>query len=331
MKTETLVTIVIPVYNVERYIGKCIESLQQQTYSNIEIILVNDGTKDNSLNIAQEFANADKRIKIISQENQGLSAARNTGIKNATGEYICFVDSDDFVDKDYINLLLESCIKSNADISVCDFYYIDENNHVWNRIKKEERIFSNIEALKDIFSGSQITEVMTWNKLYKLSLFRDNNIWFPTGKLHEDNFTTYKLYYYANHVALITDKLYYYLQRSNSIMGKKFNTKRLDIIQAVEETKSFFKDKPIEMPQELEYYEMSTKINLLNNMIRDEFDGIEKDNIIQKIIDKKHQYQKNRYTGIKMKIVLFLIRGKGKIYTTALAILDCITRKKRKK
>lgn len=322
MNKKILVTIVIPVYNVEKYIRKCIESLQSQTYSNIEMIVVNDGTKDNSLNIVKEMATFDNRIKIISQENQGLSMARNTGIQNANGEYICFVDSDDFVHKDYVKLLLENVIENDADIGVCDFWYIDETGKTWSRKEKKKKVYSNIEAIKDILTNEQDTEVMTWNKLYKTSLFRDNSIYFPKGKLHEDNFTTYKLYYYANKIVLKPDKLYYYLQRKTSIMGKKFNTRRLDILQAVEETKKFIQDKEIELKQEIEFYKLMTQINLLNNMIRDGFKQTERYQMVEKIKKDKAIYKKNKYINKKTKIALSLLIGKGNLYAFSIRILD---------
>ena len=138
MKENPLVTIVVPMYNVEKYIEKCINSLLNQTYQNIEIIIINDGTKDNSLAIAERKAKEDRRIKIISQPNQGLSAARNTGIDNASGDYICFVDSDDFIHTDYVKLLLECILENDVDISVCNFFYIDEQGNTWKRKEKEK-------------------------------------------------------------------------------------------------------------------------------------------------------------------------------------------------
>lgn len=320
MEEENKVSIVVPVYNVEKYLRKCIESIRNQTYQNIEIIVVNDGTKDGSLEIAKEQEKIDNRIKIISQENQGLSEARNTGIRNATGKYICFIDSDDFVHENYVKSLLENAIKENADISVCDFYYINEEGKMWNQKNKEPKLYSNIEGIKDILLDCQNTEVMTWNKLYKLSLFREHEIYFPKGKIHEDNFTTYRLYYFANKISFIPDKLYYYLQRSNSIMGKKFNVKRLDILQAVEETRNFFQNKNINLSSELDYYEIMTKIGILNNMLRDGYE--EKENMINEIHSNKKVYQKNKYLNMKTKLALNLIRDKAKLYAFLLSILD---------
>lgn len=330
MKEKPLVTIVVPMYNVEKYIEKCLNSLINQTYKNIEIIIINDGSKDNSLSIAEKKAKGDSRIKIISQPNQGLSAARNAGIDNASGSYICFVDSDDFVHQDYVKLLLECILKNEADISACGFFYIDEEGNKWKRKEKENKLYNNEEALKDIFSKEQNTEIMTWNKLYKIQLFRDNKIYFPIGRYHEDNFTTYKLYYYAKKIVMISNELYYYLQRNNSIMGQKFNKKRLDIIDAIEETKNFFKDKELDLYEEIQCYEILTKINILNNMIRDKYKEKEKKDIVKDIKENKKNYKKNKYIDKKTKTALILVFGRGEIYTFSISMFDFLKKYKKR-
>lgn len=323
-QTDNKVSVVVPIYNVEKYLNRCLQSIINQSYKNIEIILVNDGSTDNSLQIAEEEEKNDSRIKIITQKNQGLSMARNTGIQHATGEYICFVDSDDFVHKDYVKCLIENLEENDSDISVCDYLYINEKDETWSKKNKGEKIFSNLEAINDLLVGNQETEVMAWNKLYKLSLFKENNIFFPKGKLHEDNFTTYKLYYYAKKISLIPDKLYFYLQRTDSIMGKKFNIKRLDVLQAVEETKSFFKKENINLEPEIECYELNTRIGLLNNMVRDRFYGEAREQLIKEIKTKKSKYLKNKYVTVKIKLFLFLLIGKGRLYAFLLSSLDKI-------
>ena len=172
MQNNCLVSIVIPVYNVEKYIEKCLLSVINQTYKNLEIIIVNDGTKDNSLKICEKIKQMDERVKIINQKNGGLSCARNTGIDNANGEYICFVDSDDFLENDFVEVLLNFAKEKNVDICACDFWYIDENDKKWTLKEKNDKMYSNIEAIKDILLDNQKTEVMTWNKIYKLDIFK---------------------------------------------------------------------------------------------------------------------------------------------------------------
>lgn len=328
---EQLVTVVVPVYNVEKFLERCIKSIINQTYTNIEIILVNDGSTDGSLDICYKMSKQDKRIQVITQENQGLSEARNAGIRNANGKYICFIDSDDFIHKDYIKLLVESLINNDADISVCDFYYIDENNNMWPRKEKKCATYSNIEAIRDILCGEQNTEVMTWNKLYKLSLFKENNIYFPKGKLHEDNFTTYKLYYYAKKISLISDRLYYYMQRANSIMGSKFNLGRLDIYEAIKEAKTFFKERQINLDDELEAYEAIIKIYILDNMIRSDFHGKEKEELVNEFKKNKKDYLKNKYVSKILKLAIFCIVGNGRIYEILLSVYSKIKKIKNRR
>ena len=158
-------------YSVEKYLNKCVDSIINQTYQNLEIILVNDGSPDNCGSICEEYALKDQRIKLINKENGGLSDARNFGLDIATGDYICFIDSDDYIDNYYIEKLLYNIIETNSDISVCDFWYIDEFGKKWARKEKEEKIYTSFEAIKDIFTTLQNTEVMVWNKMYKRSLF----------------------------------------------------------------------------------------------------------------------------------------------------------------
>lgn len=309
---KPLVSIVVPIYNVERYLQKCIDSIMGQTYENLEIILVNDGTLDNSLEICEKNQKLDSRIKVISQENGGLSKARNTGIKNSTGEYICFVDSDDFIDKDYVARLLNGALENGAEICACGFHYVNEKNKILKTKQKENKIYTSIESVKDMLTGVQNTEVMVWNKIYKMSLFTDNNILFPVGKINEDNFIMYKLYDKANKVTLIEDNLYYYLQRNTSIMGK-FNKKRLDILEALEQTKEYFKNRNLE--EELNCYEVLIQLSLINLMIRNNYYGIEKQNLIDNIIENKDKYLKNNYINTKNRLLIKILEKDISLYS----------------
>lgn len=319
-----LVSVVVPIYNVEQYLQKCLNSIRNQTYKNLEILLINDGTKDNSLEICNKNAKKDERIKVVSQKNGGLSKARNTGLKKATGEYICFIDADDFIDEHYIEYMLRNVIESDSDICACDFYYINEDEETWSKnVIKNNQEFTNIEAICDILGEKQTTEVMAWNKLYKRSLFIDNNIIFPVGKLHEDNFTTYKLYYFAKKITLINDKLYYYLQRNNSIMSQKFNIKRLEILDAVKETRDFFKNYNLKIDTKLiDCYELSIILNLVNTMMRNNYDGKERQELIDKIKNSKKNYLHNQYIGPKNRLLVVLLGKTGKLYSKILAFKD---------
>lgn len=230
MSETKQITVVIPVYNVESYLRRCIDSIVCQTIKNIDIILVDDGSTDNSGKICDEYREIDNRIKVVHQKNQGLSAARNVGIKMAKTKYICFIDSDDYVEKDMLEYLYEGTLQSGADIVCCGFTNIYENGEIEKiTIPDNDVLFSKEEAL-DIHLFSGYIEVVAWNKLYKLELF--NNITYPEGKLYEDMLTTYKLIDKSNCVLLRPDSKYYYCKRNNSIGGVAFSRKTLSLIDA---------------------------------------------------------------------------------------------------
>lgn len=270
------VSIVVPVYKVEDYLSRCVESLLNQTYRNIEIILVDDGSPDNCPQLCDEYAVNDSRVIVIHKKNGGLSDARNSGIGAASGKYLVFVDSDDWVHAEFIETLVRATEDTGADVAVCGFQRVtdSETSSLTVDVNTSEiEVCSPMEAIKDILSADTKLWVMTWNKLYKKSLFTDNKILFPVGKLHEDNFTTYKLFFYAHKVARSSRDLYYYLQRDDSIMGQKFNSKRYDALEAVEETRLFARSKKIDIEDELGNYWLLTTLSLVDAMGQSRFTG----------------------------------------------------------
>lgn len=234
-----LISIIVPIYKVEDYLNRCVDSLLNQTYENIEIILIDDGSPDKCGEICDGYVKLDKRVKVIHKENGGLSDARNTGISAARGSYITFIDSDDWINKNYVKVLYELLKSKNADISACNFvrtFTDDEPQYTHNATVYE---YSNIEALHQLVGEFYVQMVIACCKLYKTELFRE--LRFPVGKIHEDEFITYKLLYKANKVVFTTEPLLYYRQRSDSIMGSGFKVKnRLDAIEAIEERAEFF-------------------------------------------------------------------------------------------
>lgn len=227
------VTVVVPVYNVEKYLIRCIESLINQTLKEIEIILVNDGSKDKSGKICEKYALKYKNIKVIHQLNKGLSGARNTGIKIAQGEYVGFVDSDDYVEKDMFELLYTQAKRNECEISCCGTKIIYENG-VEKIITKQsgEKIFSTKEALDNYFFSDSI-DVISGNKIYKKELF--NKILFPEGKIYEDMATIYKYIKNSNKIYFNSLAKYNYCKRENSISNNNFNEKTLDLIKYCDE------------------------------------------------------------------------------------------------
>lgn len=214
---EELITIIIPIYQVEKYLRKCIDSVLSQTYKNLEIILVDDGSTDSSPEICEYYQKKDSRIKVIHKENGGLSDARNAGMKIATGKYIGFIDSDDYIKSDMYQVLYENIVKTNADISICDFLAIKESDANYNREERKQDIneYNTIEALRLLIENK--IRSYAWNKLYKRELLE--GIQFPKGKKMEDLAVMYKIFEKAEKVVYTNKTEYYYLQRSSSILG----------------------------------------------------------------------------------------------------------------
>lgn len=229
------VSIIVPVYQVEKYIRQCIESILAQTFTDFELILVDDGSDDNSGKICDEYAEKDSRIKVIHQKNCGLSRARNIGMDNASGKYLMFVDSDDYIAPNMAECLYKSITKDNCDIVACNFRYFFEDD--------EKKDFST-ENKAEVLSGSEIFYyrknernygfwTVACNKIYKAETFK--NVRFRCGKYHEDEFWANDIYRMDIKAASVSDCLYYYRQRQNSITGNKNIQKYLDIIEALDE------------------------------------------------------------------------------------------------
>lgn len=238
--SNDLISVIVPVYNVEKYLSQCINSILNQTMKNLEIILVDDGSLDNSGKICDEFAKKDNRIVVIHKENNGLSSARNAGLEIATGDYIGFVDSDDWLDENMYGTLLKLIKDTNADISCCKFFQTANGEEKIPPINNEIiESFNNIEGLNNFYTDLYIQTVVAWNKLYTRKLF--DNVVYPVGKIHEDEGTTYKLFYKANKITYTNKPLYYYRITPNSITTRKFNKKRLDILDVYDEKIKFIK------------------------------------------------------------------------------------------
>ena len=238
--SKPLLSIIVPIYNVEKQLNKCIESILNQTFTNYELILVDDGSPDKCGEICDEYEKKDKRVKVIHKKNGGLSDARNAGLNIATGKYIGFVDSDDIIHPQMYEKLYNCINKYNSDIVQCKFKKfkkIEDIEKSLNRHNESVEEYTNKEAIMDMIDNNKIN-VNTWNKLYKRELFENER--FPKGKIHEDEFLTYKLIYKSNKVAYINEELYYYYQNDNGIMNGSNLLKRLDRIEALEERSNFF-------------------------------------------------------------------------------------------
>ena len=229
------VSIIVPVYQVEKYIRQCVDSILAQTFTDFELILVDDGSKDKSGQICDEYAVLDQRVKVIHKENGGLSDARNCGMDQAVGNYFMFVDSDDYIAPTMLEYLYKALMNKEADIAVCNFLHFFEEDR--------KRDFStNIQS--EVLSGAEIFYsrknervygiwTVAWNKLYKRETL--GNVRFRFGKYHEDEFWANDIYQMDIKVVTISECLYYYRQRDNSIMGRKNIKRDFDILEALQE------------------------------------------------------------------------------------------------
>ncbi len=231
------VSVIVPIYRVEKYLEVCVLSLLNQTYQNLEIILVDDGSDDNCPEICDKLSQKDKRIVVIHKENGGLSDARNTGLKIATGEFIAFVDSDDIVDSMFIECLYNIIENEKCDISICGIQKFKSEVNVTENRKRDEDIVI-ISPIECFYKTDALFEV-AWNKLYKRDIF--GKITYPLGKVHEDIYTTYKVIMRAFKIGITSEQLYFYRQRTDSITGGIENLPKLDIEQAYWERVSYFK------------------------------------------------------------------------------------------
>ncbi|MRH42701.1 glycosyltransferase [Aquibacillus halophilus] len=230
------ISIIVPVYNIEQYLRKCLDSILAQTFTDFEVIIVNDGSTDSSGDICDEYAELDNRVRVIHTYNGGLSSARNVGLKLSRGDFVGFIDGDDWVFKDMYQTLYELCNQTNSDISICTMYreiegeivYVDRDNYI-----KE---MDNVEAMRQLFKGN-LYRFAVWNKLYTKKCFE--HVQFPEGRIHEDLFTTYKVFAKADKVVFTNYAGYIYVKRDSSILTTNYNEKRLDAFLGWNEIISF--------------------------------------------------------------------------------------------
>lgn len=261
------ISIIVAAFNVENYIEKCLESLTSQKYKDIEIIVVNDGSTDGTLERIVNVSRYDERVIIVNKDNGGLSSARNEGLNRATGDYIGFIDGDDFIAEDMYETLLNQTTKHNCEISMCAVLKV-YNTYTENDCLIESSVVLNkTEALQALIEEEYVKHY-AWNKLYKASLFE--TIRYPEGKLYEDIFTTYKLFALANKIAYSNKIGYYYVQRQGSILRSKFNIKKLDCIDAFSEFKDYVDTNHPEHSSKLLWRLNFSIINSLLDMLKSE-------------------------------------------------------------
>lgn len=289
------VSVIVPVYNVEKYLEKCLESLVKQTLKEIEIIVVNDGTKDNSQEIIDKYSNKYKNIKAYKKKNGGLSSARNYGLKYAKGEYVAFVDSDDYVEYDMYEKMYNKAIENNFDIVVCDLKYVYEN--------KSTGAYSNITT--DISTSEEIKKSMlniypaAWNKIYKKSLFQ-NSVLFKEKVWYEDVEFLYRLYPYIKSIGVVKKQLYNYVQREGAIT-KTFDERVFNYVDNWNGIIDFYKKNNFysEYKEELEFcyvrYLYATFIKTASNFKDKKMYEKAVKTAIENVREHFPNYKKNKY------------------------------------
>lgn len=302
-----MISVIVPAYNSEMFIGKCIDSVLEQTYSNWELIAIDDGSRDNTFGILKKYAEVDSRIRVIHQENQGPGIARNTGIAEAKGNYVVFIDSDDYIEKDYFLLLSNH----NEDVVFINVRNVDKDGHVL----KEEYMSKNMQLTKDVILRRQMTGKIDWGgvrKALKISVLRDNNIRYTKHKIGEEALYSFQVLWFAKSVAFIEKPLYNYVQRGDSQSHLKVDDPWGGVAKAM-------KDKVLEMQL---YPEFANTINaflitasavsancLANNYPFSSYLSEVKRcrRRLSEVIDNKYPIDKNNMSG-KARIVGWLLQ-----------------------
>lgn len=240
---EPIISVIVPIYNVEPYLEKCVDSIRNQTYASLEILLVDDGSPDGCPALCDRLAEADPRIRVIHKENGGLSSARNAGLDAAAGQFAAFVDSDDSIAPDMLEKLYRALTAADADLCLCGIAPVGEDGRPVKRldpmpagIYTPRQLCGQMESEHDYWRY-----VTAWNKLYRMSLF--DELRFPVGRLHEDEFIVLPVFDACRAIAVIADPLYLYLTRTGSIMHSGYSIRSLDSVDAYMEQYRFYRRK----------------------------------------------------------------------------------------
>lgn len=299
------VSIIVPVYNVQDYLLRCLNSLKVQSYNDIEIVIVDDGSKDDSGRICDSFSINEKRARVFHKKNGGLSDARNFGIEKSSGELIAFVDSDDYVDKNYIDKMVRALIKDESDIVVCGY----------NLEQPKEEIVDGFDAVYYSLVRQENVDIVAWNKLYKKELFTDSGILFPRGEKHEDLLTTYKVMSKAKRVSYISDSLYHYETREGSITNTETIMEKLNMRErAANEAMEYFKNNK-ELKKVAEVSLLLAKYAYMDVAIRGKIGREYFDDCLNWLQKNKNDINVNNYLTRKLRFYNMLnLKTNGKMY-----------------
>ena len=244
---QELISVIIPVYKVGEYLERCVDSVINQTYTNLEIILVDDGSPDNCGKICDEYAEKDNRIKVIHKENGGAASSRNKGLDISTGRYICFVDSDDYVEKGFIERLYTLVTEKDADIAQCSYCETTGDSAGFVYSDGGVSILCGEEMINDLYCDGErhIATVVLWTKIYKREIF--NQLRLPEGIMYEDEAIMPKILCSAKKIVVSQDRPYAYFMSENSVMRTPFSVKKLDYITALEYRMKFYREKKMDV------------------------------------------------------------------------------------
>lgn len=312
-----LISVIVPVYNVEQYLEKCVNSIINQTYKNLEIILVDDGATDSSGIMCDELAESDNRIKVYHKENGGLSDARNYGVERATGDYIGFVDSDDYIDSEMYEKLYEAIKRENVDVAECSLKVIYPGKIELFTDEKYYKVLGKTEYLEEYLTIKKVFGSV-WTKLIKSDVAK--KLVFPKGKLYEDTYYAYDLIKIANSFVLIDSPSYNYLMRENSITNSKFNPRIFDLIKIVEKFHKMTYENYPGLKEAADCRKMYAYFSVLNSILLEE--NYRDNEYYSKILSYfKRNYislLKNKYINHNRKLSVILIKLNIDLYRKVL-------------
>lgn len=315
MQKDRLVSVVVPVYNVEKYLRECVESIVTQTYTNLEIILVDDGSTDGSGSLCDALASEDSRIMTIHKTNGGLSDARNYGIEKATGDFITFIDSDDTVSPILIELMLSTIFQNGVDIVqgiICR-----SKEDLSEKMGAAPVIFNKDEAIRAFLKRDRLY-VSACCKLYRIELVKKYR--FPYGLLNEDNFTTYKIIFSADRVAYFDLPLYWHRITTGSIMQSSFSERKLAVLDVPDEITGFLGDDAEKYEKEIKYYAFRQNLSVYNRMLTQCKAG-EFNEAKAQLKKKITEYPGKNIYSLKFKVLRFLLKYMHPLYRRIIGYL----------
>lgn len=308
---KPLISIVLPIYNIEKYLPKCMDSLEKQTYTNLEIIMVDDGSKAECSELCDDYANRDKRIVVYHKENGGLSDARNYGIERANGEYITCIDPDDYVDVDYVQYLYEVLIKYDAKMSICQHRVHYDNGNIKDYGASGDEALSTESCLERMLYHDVI-DTSAWAKLYHKDLFR--TVRYPKGKLFEDIGTTYALMLQCDKIAVGYQSKYNYIFHSNSIVTSAFKPSKLDMLEMTDKMAKDVLGVYPELKEAVLRRKVYSRLSTLNQMLHTKEYPDKRKEIIEFVKKNRKKILHNPKSPKRDKMAIILLSVSYKVY-----------------